>query len=218
MQIDNNSFPVHTFELHNPKVLIRSNQAESTKGKNVIIGEPRSEQVKKVVEKKSPEASSEISTLGGQEQKKGARSVQTSLTDRSKSSGKNSRNAKKKRPSFKQLLAKYEEKGATQKQKERPNQAKGTNPSSEHREQSASHIRQGNNAFAPYSFGGPIAPWFWSYSYYYTPMDYSRMYMHHILFNILLYIQVMVPLKDRLLLAIIWSKANLIATRRVRRT
>ena len=40
----------------------------------------------------------------------------------------------------------------------------------------------------------------------------------HILFNILLYIQVMVPLKDRLLLAIIWSKANLIAARRVRKT
>ena len=56
-------------------------------------------------------------------------------------------------------------------------QAKDTNPSSEHREQSASHMQQGNNAFAPYSFGGPVAPWFWSYPYYYTPLDYSRMYM-----------------------------------------
>jgi len=80
MQIDNNSFPVHTVELQNPKVLIRPNQAESTKGKNVIIGEPRSEQVKKVAEKKSLEASLENSTLGGQKQKKGARSVQTGLT------------------------------------------------------------------------------------------------------------------------------------------
>jgi len=81
--------------------------------------------------------------------------------------------------SFKQLLAKYEEKGATQKQKKRrPDQDKCTNPSSEHREQSASHVQQGNNTFAPYSFGGPVAPWFWSCSCYYTPLDYSRMYMH----------------------------------------
>ena len=38
-----------------------------------------------------------------------------------------------------------------------------------------------------------------------------------ILFNILLYIQIVVHHKDRLLLAIIWSKANLIAARRVRK-
>ena len=66
---------MHTIKLQNPKVLIRPNQAESTKEKNVIIGEPRSEQIQKVPEKKPLEASSENSTLGGQEQKKGARSV-----------------------------------------------------------------------------------------------------------------------------------------------
>ena len=60
MQIDNNPFPVHTIELQNPKVLIRSSQAESTKGKNMVIGEPRSEQ-----KKKSLEASSKNLTLGG---------------------------------------------------------------------------------------------------------------------------------------------------------
>ena len=38
-------------------------------------------------------------------------------------------------------------------------------------------MQQGNNAFAPYSFGGPVAPWFSSYPYYYTPLDYSRMNM-----------------------------------------
>ena len=65
MQIDNNPFPMHTIELQNPKVLIRPNQDESTKGKNVIIGEPRSKQIKKVAERKSPEASSQNSTLGG---------------------------------------------------------------------------------------------------------------------------------------------------------
>ena len=174
MQIDNNHFPVHTVEFQNPKVLIRPSQAKSTKGKNVVIGEPRSEQ-----KKKSLEASSKNSTLGWQDQKKGARSVQTGLTGlvtgltgpsggsvlggheqrkkdgstqtgHSESSGKNSRNDKKKGPSFKQLLGKYEEKGATQRQKKRPDQVKDTNPSTEHREQSASHVQQGNNTFAPY--------------------------------------------------------------------
>ena len=70
------------------------------------------------------------------------------MTDHFESSGKNSRNDKKKRPSFKQLLAKYEEKVATQKQNKRLDKAKDTNTSSEHREQSASHVQQGNNVFA----------------------------------------------------------------------
>ena len=43
MQIDNNHFPVHAVEIPNPKILIRPNQAESTKGKNVVICELRSE-------------------------------------------------------------------------------------------------------------------------------------------------------------------------------
>ena len=70
MQVDNNPFPIHTVELQNPKILIRPSQTESTKGKNVAISEPRSEQ-----KKKSLEASSKNSTHGGQDQKKGARSV-----------------------------------------------------------------------------------------------------------------------------------------------
>jgi len=45
MKVDQNHFPAHThiLELSNPKVLIRPNQAKSTKGKNIIIGEKRSE-------------------------------------------------------------------------------------------------------------------------------------------------------------------------------
>ena len=116
MQIDNNPFPVHTVEFQNPKVLIRPSQTESTKGKKVVICEPRSEQKKIFLE-----ASSENPMLGGQEQKKGVRSIQTGLTGpyggsvlrgheqrrkdgsaqtgltgHSESSGKNSRNDKKK--------------------------------------------------------------------------------------------------------------------------
>jgi hypothetical protein len=42
MQVDENPFPnsafVNVLELSNPKVLIRPDQAENAKGKNVIIG------------------------------------------------------------------------------------------------------------------------------------------------------------------------------------
>jgi hypothetical protein len=45
MQVDENPFPnsafVNALELSNPKMLIRSDQAENTKGKNVIIGKQR---------------------------------------------------------------------------------------------------------------------------------------------------------------------------------
>jgi len=41
MQIDKAPFPVHTLELNNPKVLIRLEQAEGDKGKQVVIGDPR---------------------------------------------------------------------------------------------------------------------------------------------------------------------------------
>ena len=44
-------------------------------------------------------------------------------------------------------------------------------------EQSDFHQHQGNCVVMP-NFE-PTAPWFWSYPcYYYTPLDYSRMYMH----------------------------------------
>ena len=49
MQVDQNPFSVHMLELNNPKVLIRPSQAEETKGKNVVIGDERSE--KKLTQK-----------------------------------------------------------------------------------------------------------------------------------------------------------------------
>ena len=64
-------------------MLIRPNQAESTRGENVIIGEERFEPSKSHQEgpaKKIPKDLLKDSTLGGQEQKKGARSSQTGLT------------------------------------------------------------------------------------------------------------------------------------------
>jgi len=61
MQIDQNPFPAHMLELNNPKVLVRLSQAESTKGKNVVIGDERPE---KKLTLKTPEGAK---TLGGQD-------------------------------------------------------------------------------------------------------------------------------------------------------
>ena len=58
MQVDQNPFSVHMLELNNPKVLIRPSQAESTKGKNVVIGDERP---KKKLTQKNPQAAK---TLG----------------------------------------------------------------------------------------------------------------------------------------------------------
>jgi hypothetical protein len=41
MQVDKSSFPVHTLELNNPNVLLRLEQVEGAKGRNVVIGDPR---------------------------------------------------------------------------------------------------------------------------------------------------------------------------------
>ena len=68
---------MHTVKLQDPKVLIRPSQAESTKEKNVVIGEPRSEQ-----KKKSLEASSKNLTLGRARSEEG-RQVCTNWSDRS---------------------------------------------------------------------------------------------------------------------------------------
>jgi hypothetical protein len=67
MQVDKNSFPtnafVNTLELSNPKVLIRPDQAEKAKVKNVIIGEQRLDERSPL--EKIPNVSS-TSTLVGQ--------------------------------------------------------------------------------------------------------------------------------------------------------
>ena len=65
MQIDQNPFSMHThvLELKNSKILIRPSQTESTKEKNVIIGEEMSK--KKKLQNKTSRAATNIATLGG---------------------------------------------------------------------------------------------------------------------------------------------------------
>jgi hypothetical protein len=60
MQVDQNPFPVHALELLNPKVLIRPDQAEKAKGKNVIIGGERSTDSKKDMKVQSKMSANKI--------------------------------------------------------------------------------------------------------------------------------------------------------------
>ena len=154
---------MHTLELRNPKELIRSSQAETTKGKTVIIGNERPE-------KKTPQVAAK--TLGGQGKKKKTGSTSTGLTG-SKTSltgdqtglngassglGNSSKAKSRARPNFKELLTKYEEKGASQQQKGQSSKGKGTRTSSRHQEQSDSSLHQGNRVVMPHSFDWPVAP------------------------------------------------------------
>jgi hypothetical protein len=41
MQVDKQPFPINTMELQQPKVLVRTHQAEATKSKNVMVGEAK---------------------------------------------------------------------------------------------------------------------------------------------------------------------------------
>ena len=166
--LDQNSFPVHTLELSNPKVLIRPYQTELTKEKNVVVGEERHE--KKVLHNKTPWVATEASTLGGQDKEKGADSESTGLTgskggltgptgltgsriDLTGAPSKSGNSSKiKTRPSFKELLAKYEKGGSAKRQKGPPSEVKDTGLSSRHQEQSS----QDNYT----SSSGPIVPWY----------------------------------------------------------
>ena len=79
LQINEAPFSVHTIDFNNAKVLIRPEQAEGAKGKNVIIGESRPKNVddtilaREVTLKKSPDGKESLkitikaSRPGGQE-------------------------------------------------------------------------------------------------------------------------------------------------------
>jgi len=119
-------------------------------------------------------AEQQSSSAGGQDKKKKADNKSTGLTGHGTgltgAPSKSGNSSKiKTRPSFKELLAKYEKEGSAQRQKGRPSEIKDTGSSSRHQEQSS----QGNYT----SSSGPIAPWYCWYPYFYTPMDYSRMHM-----------------------------------------
>ena len=94
--------------------MIRPHQAKSAKGKNVIVGEERHE--KGVLQNNISRVTPKASKLGEQNKGKGTDSkltgAKTGLTGAPSKTGNSSRTKDKKRPSFKELLAKYEKKGA----------------------------------------------------------------------------------------------------------
>ena len=121
-----------------------------------------------MLQTKISQGAAKASTLGGQDKDKGADNkstgligansgptgptgAKTGLTGVPSKVGNSSGTKDKNKPSFKELLAKYEKNGATQKQKEPSNKVKDTKPSSKRQEQSG----QGNYA----SSNEPIAPW-----------------------------------------------------------
>ena len=66
MQINKAPFPL---ELNNPKVLIRPEQAEGAKGKNVVIGDPRSMDIsdkilaREVIKEKTDDGKDTLKTI-----------------------------------------------------------------------------------------------------------------------------------------------------------
>jgi hypothetical protein len=127
---------------------------------------------------KIPKSALKASMPGGHDRKEDAGSAQTGLTGCETGRTGHSRNSKnrsqcknKVRPSFEELLANYKKKGATQKQKYRPNKVKSAKSSSKPQDQPDSCLHQSNSAAPPYSLFGSVTPWFWSYPYYYSPSD-----------------------------------------------
>jgi len=103
--------------------------------------------------------------------------AKTSLTSLSGNFVKSPRHKKKERPSFEELMAKYEIKGAVQKLKSRPHSTRDANSPLRHRGQQGSHQQRGNCDAALYPFVGSNMPLSWPYLGYYTSSDYNSMYM-----------------------------------------
>jgi len=192
----------------------------------VIIGEERPE--KKMLQNKTSRAATKTSTLGVQGKEKktsskltgltgvqiGLTGVQIGLTGAPSKSENSSTSEVRTRPSFEELLAKNEREEAAQKHKIRPNEAEVANSMSTAGQQLDFRPCQDNCVTMPYSrplhcFGHiPIITHIWIT---------VGCICNLIMFNILLYIQVVYH-HDRVLLVTIWSKEILVAARRVRRT
>jgi len=197
----------------------------------VVVGEERHE--KRVLQSKTPRASTRTSTLGGQRKENktgnnltgqtgasngltgpqgGLTGPQTGLTGTPNDSGNSSSTTFRTRSSFKKLLAKYEKDGIIQRHKKRPDEARV--PSQRQHPVS--------NQILAYIKVIVLLCQFLSRSLH----DSGRILViihlwiivgcicSPIIFNILLYIQIVFH-KDRL--AIIWSKRSLIAAKSVRR-
>jgi hypothetical protein len=82
---------------------------------------------------------------------------------------------KKVRPSFEELLAKYKRTGDVRKRRNQPIGAKGEKSPPRHEKWESTHHQQGNFV---YPSVGSVTPCSWYYPCYYSPADYSSMYMN----------------------------------------
>jgi hypothetical protein len=110
---------------------------------------------------------------------------------------------KKVRPSFEELLAKCKRKGAAKKRRNQPIGAQGEKAPPRHEKRESTHHQQGNFT---YPFVGSVTPCSWYYPCYYSPTDYSSMYMKSYMIQYPIAHQIMINCKDRLLTTTIWSK------------
>ena len=106
------------------------------------------------------------------------------------------------RLSFKELLVKYEKKGADQKQESRPYSTRDANSLPRHQEPQGFHQQQGNCADALYPFVGSYMPLSWPYPFYCASSNYNSMYMQPYIISI----QNMVHYNNRLLAIVIWLR------------
>ena len=142
-------------------------------------------------------AEQQLSSAGGQEQKRDTRSaetgLETGLTGSSGSVVENPSNKSKARPSFKELLAKYEKEGAAQKQRRWSNKVKDVKSTSTSGDRTIVHVKVivvlcNIQDRLLHGFGRILVPiHLWIIVGYICSL---------VLFNILLYVQIVVHHKD----------------------
>ena len=156
MQLDDNPFPTNMVSFENKKVLIRPSQAESAKGKNVVVGENRlmPPQDDREVTKKL-----EASGSGGtQSSRPKMIKPKSPEVDRWKVNEVKSRafnKVEKPKVTFDKLLAKYQNGRAGQKCFNRPNNFKRPRSSPRQKFNGPDYRHKGFQAAVPFPCNGP---------------------------------------------------------------
>ena len=181
MQLDANPFPVNTIDFENKKVLVRPSQAESARGKNMVVAESSSkslEETREVARKVQIEKNSRggesikitVPVLGSDAMQSARPRMikpKSPEVDRWKVNERKRKAIKKKekpKVTFDKLLAKYEHGKAGQKYFDRPRNFK--RPRSPEQGFTGPEYRRGDfHAAAPYPFNGPPMPMPWGFDF-----------------------------------------------------
>ena len=138
MKLDNDPFPINIMDFEGKKVLVRTSQVESIKGKNVIISEDNVRP--KMVKPKSPE-------------------VGRWKVNESKS--KATKKLEKPKPTLSALLAKYENGKTSQKGGNQPNTLKCSRSPKKSEFEERKRQLENKIAAAPFPPFGPPMPMMW---------------------------------------------------------